>query len=462
MKSLLALSLSVLLCCMSLASASSPAPSAAKLAEATAIAEAEMKEQQIPGLALVVMQGDEVVLARGFGREDIGREDPVTEKTVFGLGSIAKQFVAATILQLAEQRKLSLDDPAAQHLPEFTRLPPELKIRHLLSHTSGMREEFMQQELKELFDRPGTTFAEYVEAASDAPSEWPPGSRWSYSNMNYLMLTVVVERLTGEPLERTVAKRFFEPLGLHSMQLCALQPGESPGNARGYIRREGELLPHPPENVMLFRGSGGFCGSALDLARWTRALAGGKAISAHAYRQMTTRAPLTNGGKAEYGFAIDLGSHDGVQRNGHGGYGGGFAAQAAYYPDAQLTVVVLTNRNFAFPEHIERKISRRLLGRPEPKRAEVAISAEELQRYAGSYDVGIPGWYPQTVVRDGRLWFELSGPPMRLPLVYVGNHEFVAADDVDGYRLTFSKDGPGRELRLVGMGMMTWYGRRRP
>ena len=439
-----------------------PNTSSETLEQVNAVAETEMKEQQIPGLALVVMEGDEVVLARGFGREHIGRDDPVTADTVFALGSIAKQLLAALVLQLSQEGKLSVDDAVAQHLPDFTALPRELKIHHLLSHTSGMREEFAQADLRELFGKPGTTFREYVEAARDTPSDWLPGSRWSYGNVNYMMLTVIAERLTGEPLEQALAQRFFEPLGLRSMQLCASQPQETAGHARGYVRREGELVPHPPENVMLFRGSGGFCGSALDLARWTRALATGRVISPASYRQMTTRASLSDGRKTEYGFGIDLGSHDGVQRNGHGGYGGGFSAQAAYYPDAQLTVVVLTNRDFASPEQIERKISRRLLGRPEPKQREVALSAEELQRYTGSYDLGISGWYAQTVVRDGRLWFELPAPKITMPLVYTGNHVFTAAEDVDGYRLTFSKKGPADELTLVGMGMMTWYGVRRP
>ena len=444
------------------ARAAPPTVTPAALNDASEVVEREMKEQQIPGAALVVMNADEIILARGYGREDVGRDHPVTENTVFGLGSIAKQFVAAAVLQLAETGKLSLNDSAAQHLPQFTSLPPELKIHHLLSHTSGMREEFRQPDLRELFDKPGTTFAEYVEAASDAPSDWTPGSRWSYSNMNYLMLTVLIERVTGKALEAALAERFFEPLGLKSLHLCPFVTGEAPGNARGHILRDGKFLPHPPENVTLFRGSGGYCGSAVDIARWARALASGKIISKRSYEQMTTRAPLSNERKAEYGFAMDLGSHDGVQRNGHGGYGGGFSAQAAYYPDAELTVVVVTNRNMAFPEHIERKISRRLLGLPEPVRREVPLAADELKRYAGDYDVGIPDWFVQTRMRDGRLWFELPSPPIKLPLVHIGKHEFVSADDVDGYRLTFSEDGPGRELRLVGMGMMTWYGVRRP
>ena len=150
---------------------------------------------------------------------------------------------------------------------------------------------------------------------------------------------------------------------------------------------------------------------------------------------------------------------DGEPRSGHGGYGGGFSGQAAYYPGARLTVVVLTNR-FVFPEHIERKVARRMLGLPEPARREVPLPSEERRRYVGSYDVGVRGWYVQVAEREGRLWFELTGPKMSLPLIHLGNHEFVSATDPDGYRLRFSEDG--RELRLLGMGMMTWYGTRRP
>ena len=100
------------------------------------------------------------------------------------------------------------------------------------------------------------------------------------------------------------------------------------------------------------------------------------------------------------------------------------------------------------------------LGLPESGQREVALPAEEQKRYVGSYDVGLRGWYVQVAEREGRLWFELSRPNISLPLVYVGGREFVTAADPDGYRLHFSEDG--QELRLLGMGMMTWYGTRRP
>ena len=427
--------------------------------EAAAVAEAALKGQQVPGLSLVVMKGDDVLLASGYGREDVGREDAVTPDTVFALGSMTKQFVAALVLRLAEEGRLSLDDPAARHLPDFTHLPPGLRIRHLLSHTSGMRDDLVKPEVAPFYLKPGSTFAEYLDVARHTPADFAPGSRWSYSNFNYQMLTVVVERVTGRPLEQALAERLFEPLGLRSIRLCPPQPGRVPGEARGHVGRGGTSIPHPPENFALFRGPGGCCGSALDMARWTRALASGKVVSPRSYRMMTSRARLTDGREADYGLALSLASPDGARRHGHGGYGGGFSGQAAYYPGAQLTVVVLANR-FVFPEHVERKVARRLLGRPEPAPREVTLPPEERGRYAGSYDVGVRGWYVQVAEREGRLWFELSGPKMSLPLVYVGGREFVGAGDPDGYRLRYSEDG--RELRLLGMGMMTWYGIRRP
>ena len=430
-----------------------------KVNGADAVAEAALKGQQVPGLSLVVMKGDDVLLARGYGLEDAGRKDAVTPDTVFEFGSMTKQFVAALVLRLAEEGRLSLDDPAARYLQEFTNLPPGLRIRHLLSHTSGMRDDLVKPEVAPFYMKPGSTFAEYLEVARHTTADFDPGSRWSYSNFNYQVLTVIIERLEGRSLEQALAERLFNPLGLRSIKLCPAQPGQVRGEARGHVNRGGTLVPHPPENFALFRGPGGYCGSALDMARWTRALASGKVISLRSYRMMTSPAKLTNGREADYGLALSLASPDGARRNGHGGYGGGFSSQAAYYPGAQLTVVVLTNR-FVFPEYIERKVARRLLGLPEPVQREVALPPEERGRYVGSYDVGVRGWYVQVAEREGRLWFELSRPKMSLSLIHLGNREFVSATDPDGYRLHFSKDG--RELRLLGMGMMTWYGTRRP
>lgn len=130
-----------------------PAPPAGVTEDVSAIVERALDEQQVPGAALVVLQGDRIVLARGFGVESVERADVMTPETVFPLNSISKQFTAALILKLAEEGKLSIDDPAARHLPDFKGLAQGLTLRHLLTHTSGMREIFAQPELNAVLEK---------------------------------------------------------------------------------------------------------------------------------------------------------------------------------------------------------------------------------------------------------------------------------------------------------------------
>jgi D-alanyl-D-alanine carboxypeptidase len=437
-----------------------PAPSPAVLDQVSGIMTAAVQEQQPPGASLVVMRGNDVVLARGYGLESVERTDSVTPATVFELGSISKQFTAALILKLAEEGRLSVDDPVARRLPDFTDLPPGLTIRHLLTHTSGMREVFAQPELGAVLAKPGSSAGEFEAVARRSPADFAPGARWSYSNFNYLMLALIAERVTGQRLEDALSARFFRPLALSSMRQCPPRPGDARGEARGHLRSGQTLVPHPPENFHLFAGAGGLCGSAMDLARWTRALATGKVLTASSYAQMSAPARLADGRTADYGMGMVLVAPDGARRLGHGGYGGGFSAQAAYYPDAEVAVVVMFNR-FVFPEYVERRIARRMLGLPDATVREVALSADERQRYVGTYDIGVTGSYPAVVERAGKLWFEARPLPPQ-PLAYVGNDEFVREGQPYGYRLSFGPDGPGREVRILGMGLMTWYGRRRP
>ena len=437
-----------------------PRPTDAVLDEVSGIVSAAIAEQQVPGASLAVMRGDDLLLTRGYGVESVERADPVAPGTVFEFGSISKQFTAALILHLAEAGQLSLDDPVGRRLPDFTNLPPGLTIRHLLTHTSGMRDVFAQPELSALAEKPGTSAAEFETVVRRSPADFAPGARWSYSSLNYLMLTLIAERVTGQRLEDALSARFFRPLALASIRECPPHPGAAAGAARGHVSSGQGLTGHPPENFHLFTGAGGLCGSALDLARWTRALATGKVVKKTSYTQMSAPVRLDDGRMADYGMAMVLVSPDGARRFGHGGYGGGFSAQAAFYPDTDLTIVVMLNR-FVFAEHVERRVVRRLIGLPEATVVEAALSAADRQQYVGRYDIGVQGWYPAVVERNGKLWFE-AAPLPPLPLTYIGNDEFVREGQPYGYRLYFGKDGVGREVRILGMGMMHWYGRRRP
>jgi D-alanyl-D-alanine carboxypeptidase len=423
------------------------------------MASAALDERSIPGLSLVVLQRDDTLLAKGYGFADDARQVPVSATTVFQLGSISKQFLAALVLRLAERGSLSLDDPVARHLPEFARLPPEMLVRHLLNHTSGIREPFMLPEYRAGIEDLRRSAEEFVSILRRAPVDFPPGSRWSYSNANYLILALLVERVAGRSYERALADEFFRPLGLTSLRPCTPLPQER-GEARGHVQHNGAIVPAAPENMNWIRGDGGLCGNGLDLARWTRLLASGRVVTPQSFLKMVAPTRLADGRLVEYGFGLSLVTLDGRRKLAHNGAMLGFSASAAYYPDSELTVVVLVNRGDVRVESIERGIARRLLDIPAPELRERALEPEARQRVVGRYDIGV--FEVRIEERDGHLWLVMPRPGPTTRLRYLGRGEFVCESDPDACQLTVGGgDRPASDLRIF-MGAMYWYGVRLP
>ena len=428
------------------------------LRDIDAIAQREYAARHLPGLAVVVLAGDETRVAQGLGGiASLGSSAPVTPTTVFQLGSIGKQFLAALVVSMAEKGELSLNAPVAQYLPDFVLIPPAVRIRHLLSHTSGIRELFTLPEAQDGFDNLSRTRDELVTAIRKAPVDFAAGSRWSYSNTNYTMLALIVEKIAGKPYEGVLAERFFRPLGLVSMRQCPSTQTQQ-DEARGHEWKDGRNVLAPPENMNWIRGDGGLCGHAQDLARWTRLLATGRVIAPELYARMIAPTALPDGSLADYGFALSLAQPDGRRKIAHNGAMRGFSASAAYYPESESTVVVLVNRGDVRSEAIERALARRAIGVPEQNRSARPLSADQRQRVLGTYDIGV--FEVSVVDRDGRLWFEMPRPGPSFPLRYVGDGTFLDDEDLDASALRVSEDStPAQQLRLF-MGGMHWYGKR--
>jgi CubicO group peptidase (beta-lactamase class C family) len=432
----------------------SRAVSASTLDDVRSMTLAALRERRIPGLSLVILRGDDVLLAQGHGFTEVGGATPVSASTVFQLGSIGKQFLAALTLRLAEQGRLSLDDAVNRYLPDFTQLPREVRVRHLLSHTSGIRELFMMPEYQAGIGDLGRGPEDLVAMARQARVDFPPGSRWSYSNTNYTILALLVERLTGKPYEHALSDALFRPLGLLSLRQCTPLPHE-PNEARGHVLREDGVVPAAPENMNWIRGDGGLCGNALDLARWTRLLTSGRVVAPRSYRAMSAGTRLASGRVVDYGFGLSLVGLDGRRKVAHNGAMLGFSASVAFYPDAGLTVAVLTNRGDVRTESIERGIARRLLGLPTPALHEQALPLQLRRDVVGTYDIGV--FSVRVVDRGGRLWLEMPAPGPTTPLRYLGQREFAGQADPDAYRLAFGDGARANDLRLF-MGAMHWYG----
>jgi CubicO group peptidase (beta-lactamase class C family) len=290
--------------------------------------------------------------------------------------------------------------------------------------------------------------------ARQAPVDFPPGSRWSYSNTNYAILALLVERLTGKPYEQALNDSFFRPLGLLSLRQCTPLPHEA-NEARGHVLRKDSVVPAAPENMNWIRGDGGLCGNALDLARWIRLLTSGRVITLQSYRAMSATTRLASGREVDYGFGLSLVGLDGRRKVAHNGAMLGFSASVAFYPDASLTVAVLSNRGDVRTESMERAIARRLLGLPTPILREQALPLQLRRDVVGTYDIGV--FSVRVVDRGERLWLEMPSPGPTTPLRYLGGREFAGEADPDAYRLAFSDGGRANDLRLF-MGAMHWYG----
>jgi CubicO group peptidase (beta-lactamase class C family) len=423
------------------------------------LAATALNQRRAPGLSVVVLRGNDVWLARGYGLADVERREPASASHVFQLGSIGKQFLAALVLRLTEQGLLTVDDPVTRHLPAFSGLPGDLRVRHLLSHTSGIREPFLMPGYEAGILDLARPAEELVDLLRRTPVDFAPGSRWSYSNANYMILALLVERLAAKPYEKALADEFFQPLGLTSLRQCTPFP-QGMDEARGYVLRDGTVVPAAPENMNWIRGDGGLCGHALDVARWTRLLSSGRVISPPSYELMTAPAQLRGGRSVEYGFGLSLIAPDGRHKLVHNGAMLGFSTNAAYYPKEALTVVVLANLGNLSVESIERTVARRLLAIPEPVRKEQPLPSEVRQRLIGGYDIGV---FPVHVVdRGDRLWLEMPKPGPTMPLRYVGSGSFVAEPDPDALTLTFAEGaGPVNEIGLF-MSSLHWYGMRLP
>lgn len=362
---------------------------------------------RLPGLTILVARGPRVLFAKGYGYANLDHDVLAGPQTVYGVGSITKQFVAAAVLRLAEEGKLGLDHELAKYVPEFP-TNGRVTLRHLLAHTSGIRGgaslpgrnperiDYSRQEL----------IAALADVYKDRAAEFSPGEAWAYQSINYSLLGLVVEKVSGLSLWDYLRETFFAPLGMTSTAQCN-PTVVAKHRATGYVRNTAA-----PESVMVASfvsptfalGGTGLCSSASDLLRWQRALVGHTALSAESYARMIQPEPLNDGTRTDYGYGLVLWDIGGERMSFHTGGTPGYTAYLAYMPASDVTVVVLVNASSDILA-IGPTVVRVARGLPQPR--DVKATREELARYVGTYE---SGRVKMTVTeRDGQLRADVSG-----------------------------------------------------
>jgi CubicO group peptidase (beta-lactamase class C family) len=317
--------------------------------EVTRFVRAEMETQHVPGLALLVSRDGQPIRAEGYGLANVELQVPVKSETIFQSGSVGKQFTATAVMMLVEAGKVGLEDPLSHYFPQGPAWWEKVTIRELLSHTAGFTDYPQDFDLRKDYSED-----QLLKIVGAIPPAYPPGTDWSYSNLGYLTLGILIHRVTGEFYGDYLQRRIFKPLGMSTARIIS-EEDIIPNRSAGYRWVNGRLKNQQwVSPVVNTTADGSLYFSVLDLAKWDAALYTEKLLKSSTLKQMWTVTALRDGkpNSGHYGYGWFIGDKKGHHVVEHEGQWQGFETQISRYVDDRLTVVVLTNLDEGKPEQI--------------------------------------------------------------------------------------------------------------
>ncbi len=344
----------------------------------------QMDRQHVVGLSFAVVKNARLITAKGYGLADVEFRVPVSNQTAFDIASIAKQFTATATLMLVEQGKIRLDDRITNYLADLPKAWSDVTIRHVLTHTSGIKNFTDLQNFKELV-RSHISTQELIKMMGDYPLGFPPGEKWAYSNTGYHLLAEIIENVSGKHYDIFLKEHIFEPLGMAS---TSLDDGVRiiTNRANGYSWQNGELRKADYSDPSWAQGAGGAISTALDLAKWDAALYTQQLLPKQRFEQMWTAVTLNGGDTFPYGFGWYVYKMDSNHRLlAHSGFDFGFNSCIYRWIDDGTTIIVLLTGGTPLlsngsdsADDIAWGISRRYI----PRLRDKAIKDDDLQRTA--------------------------------------------------------------------------------
>jgi CubicO group peptidase (beta-lactamase class C family) len=337
--------------------------------------------KQFMGTVLVAQNG-KILLDKGYGFANLEWEVPNTPTTKFRLGSITKQFTAASVLLLEERGKLKVEDPVKKYMPDAPSAWDKITIFHLLTHTSGIPSftgfpDFASKETQTM------TPQQIVDYFRDKPLEFEPGSKWNYSNSGYVLLGYLIEKISGQSYADFVQQNIFTPLGMKDSGYDSNSALIS-HRAAGYSRGKDGPQNAGFVNMSIPLSAGALYSTTEDLLRWEEGLFSGKVLKPESLAKMTT--PF----KEDYAFGVGVSTKNGHKMIAHNGGIQGFNTSLAYYPDDKLTVAVLANLNGPFADQIAAQLGEVAHGEKVvlvSERKEITVSPKILAQYVGNYEL---------------------------------------------------------------------------
>jgi CubicO group peptidase (beta-lactamase class C family) len=294
-----------------------------------------------PSASIAVVRGSKIVYTNAYGSARLEPRLAASPAMRYSIGSVSKQFTATAILLLAERGKLSLNDKVSRWLPDLTRAN-EVTVRQVLSMTSGYQDYWPQDYVMPPMLHP-TTAGQIADAWARKPLDFEPGSKWQYSNTNYVIAGMIIEKITGAPMVAFLRREIFTPLHLESVMITD-DAALGPTDPERYLRYAlGPLRQAPKEGRGWLFAAGELAMTASDLARWDIAVINQSILKPASYAAQQTNTLLNNGVGTGYGLGVNVGTSNGRRLISHSGEVSGFTAQNLIYPDDSTAVVVLTN-----------------------------------------------------------------------------------------------------------------------
>jgi CubicO group peptidase (beta-lactamase class C family) len=430
-----------------------PADETAQIAEVFA----QYDQPASPGCAVGVIRAGQLVQARGFGMANLEHGIPNGPSLVYDIGSTAKQFTAASILLLAQRGKLSLDDDVRKYVPELPEYQRPIKVRHLLHHTSGLRDYLG------LFSLAGMNF-EDTTTEQDALDfilrqkalNFAPGDEFFYSNSGYLLLSIIVRRTSGKPLSEFAKENIFDPLGMRDTLILDRHRKIVPRRATAYSRNAVGEFQIQMSNFEQ-TGDGALLTSIEDLAKWDRNFYEPKVGDRQWLDQMHIAGRLSDGVEIDYAAGLYVDRHSGLRRVSHQGAWAGYRADLIRFPERRLSVACLCNAGGLDVTGLAMKVAAIYLKNVANEKASVqdawtkaatttAVLDQKAQALVGLYRSATTGELRRIDFVDGKVMIDPLAAQRR-EIRHIGPNRFVS--ETPGTVIEFESKNGNRQLKLT-------------
>lgn len=426
---------------------------------------AQYDSRTSPGCATSVVRDGQIVFEKGYGMSDFQHNVPITPASIFHVASISKQFAAMSIVLLANDGKLSLDDDIRKYLPEVPDFGKLITIRHLIHHTSGLRDQWQLLGMSGWRPDDPKSEADILWLVSRQKAlNFEPGAEHLYSNTGYTLLGTIVQRVSGKTLRQFTTERIFTPLGMTNTHFHDDHSMIVPGRTSAYNPRSptASRVEDYTISIPVFDNAGAtsLFTTVQDMAKWERNFLDPKVGNAKIIEQMYQRGKLNDGSEIPYAFALSHGTFRGLTTIGHGGADAGYRADFIRFPDQRYAFVTLCNVATANPAQLSRDVAAIILGdKMTPVVAgggrggaaapitEVPIDPAALRALAGFYLDKKTEAGADAVYRDSTKTLHAGRAPGAARLLHVGNNEFILAGP--GGQQTRYRFGPNTVTQLT-------------